>query len=209
MAAYSTGKADTHRANVLVPDERLDQLCALFESKKLVHASIDYIDPVGIERENAGQGSGLGDEMLHAIANADALAAVVRAFEDDSGAACDPQGDFEALALEFTMSDLQKVDNRLERVEAQIQRIGGDQRKRLEVERDLVVRLKAALENERPIRALEFSADETKLLKSFQFLTVKPLLVVINTAEGADAAETDALLESLREAAPKATTGRR
>lgn len=198
VAAYSTGKAETHRATVEVPDQRLDDLCAMFDSKKLVHATIDYVDPVGIQRDSVGQGSGLGDDMLHAIADADALAAVIRGFQDASGADCDPEGDFEAISLELTLSDLQKVDNRLERISGQIQRVGGDQKRLLQDEQAVLSRLKEALEDGRPVRSLGMTHDEARILRSFQFLTSKPLLVVLNTAEGTDASGVEATLERMR-----------
>lgn len=183
-SAYATGKAKTHRAVVEVPDDRLDRLCSLFESKKLVHATIDYLDPVGIRKDQAGEGAGLGDEMLHTIATADALVAVIRAFEDDSGVECDPVGDGEALLLELILSDLAKVDNRLERITSQIQRIGGKDRQRLEDEQAVLQKLKAVLEKEKPIRDLDFSPEEDRILRSFQFLTTKPLLLILNVPEG-------------------------
>ncbi|MFP4379413.1 MAG: redox-regulated ATPase YchF [Candidatus Sumerlaeia bacterium] len=200
VSAFATGKAQTHRAVVEVPDDRLDKLCKLYESKKLVHATIDYLDPVGIRRDLAGQGEGLGDDMLHTIANADALVAVVRAFEDESGIDCDPEGDTEAIQMELILSDLTKVENRLERVEAQAQRIGGKDRDRLIAEGDLLKRLKESLEAEKPIRALEFTPDEDRLLRSFQFLTSKQLILVLNMPEGEDGQDlAEAIEKSARE----------
>ncbi len=184
VTAYVGGSDKTHRANVNVPDDRLDRLCALYESDKLVHASIDYIDPVGIRRDEVGEGGALGDDMLNTIATADALLAVVRGFEDQSGIDCDPLGDFEAMWLELILSDLAKVDRRLERVEAQAQRIGGEQKTQLLKEAEVLTRLKKALEDSKPIRMLELNEDEERLLRSFQFLTTKPLLVVVNMGEG-------------------------
>ena len=192
VSAFAS-KGKTHRAAVTVPDERLDKLCALFQSKKLVHAVIDYVDPVGIRREEAGQGSGLGEEMLNTIAAADALVAVVRAFEDEASGPADSEGDYEATALELLLSDLKKVDTRLERVKAQAQRIGGPDKKKLEDEARLMERLKAALEAETPLRYLAYSEDEKRLMRSFQFLTMKPLIVVLNAGE--DAAPARALAE--------------
>ncbi|NQU42128.1 redox-regulated ATPase YchF [bacterium] len=184
VSAFAVGKGQTHRAVVEVPDERVEILANQFESKKIVHAAIDYLDPVGIRRDQAGQGEGLGDEMLHTIANSDALVAVVRDFEDESGVDRDPEGDFETIVLELILSDLKKVDSRLDRIESQVQRIGGADKLRLQHEVNVLRRLKEALESERPIRNLVFDSEETRVLRSFQFLTSKSLLVVINTGEG-------------------------
>ncbi|MBN1866058.1 redox-regulated ATPase YchF [Candidatus Sumerlaeota bacterium] len=183
VSAFAVGKAKTHRAVVQVPDERLDRLCELFQSKKLVHATVDYVDPVGIRRDLAGEGGSLGDEMLNTIGTADALAAVIRAFEDESGVECDPVGDFEAIHLELLLSDLKKVENRLERIRGQIQRVAAVQKKTMQAEADALDRVKTALEAGRPIRALDLDAEEDRILRAFQFLTVKPLLVVVNLAE--------------------------
>jgi GTP-binding protein YchF len=195
-SAFASGKAKTHRAVVQVPDPRLDQLCALFESKKFVPATIDYIDPVGIRRDEVGRGTSLGDEMLNTIATADALVAVVRAFEDASGVASDPTGDFETIWLELVLSDLAKVDNRLTRVIGQAQRAPTIQRAALAEEQAILERLKAALEAGRPVRALDLSPEDARLLRSFQFLTTKPLLVVVNGG-GTDAAAYDDLIARL------------
>jgi GTP-binding protein YchF len=197
-SAFASGKAQTHRAIVEVPDARLDKLRDFYKSKKLVRATIDYIDPVGIRKDQAGQGAGLGEEMLHNIATSDALVAVVRAFEDASGVDCDPEGDFEAIQIELILSDLGKVDKRLERIEAQAQRIGGKDRDRLLEEAQVLHKLKAGLESEKPIRALNLPPEEERQLKSFQFLTTKTLIVVLNMPEGDNGA---ALIEKLDAAA--------
>ena len=201
VSAFSS-KAKTHRAVVQVPDPRLDQLCELFESRKLVHASIDYIDPVGIRRDEIGQGSGLGDEMLNSIGTADALVAVIRDFEDESGVDREPVADFEAIALELVLSDLAKVDNRLQKIEGQITRISGPDKARLQTEAAVMSRLKETLEAGKPIRSLTFSPDEERVTKSFQFLTTKPFLAVINHAEG-KGDEAAALIETLEASAPE------
>lgn len=189
VSAFATGKAKVNRAVIQVPDSRLDQLCQIFESKKLVHATIDFFDPAGIRKDQAGTGTSLGDEMINTITTADALCLVIRAFEDASGVDCDPVADFGAIWLELILSDLAKVDNRLGRVEGQAQRVSGKDRQSLEQEAGLLKKLKVALEEEQPILGLNLDAEEEKQLRSFQFLTAKPLLVVVNTAEGDDGAE--------------------
>jgi len=184
VSAFATGKAKTHRAVVEVPDTRLDRLHQLFQSKKLVHATVDYLDPIGIRRDQVGHGASLGEDMLHTISTTDALVAVIRAFEDDSGVECDPEGDLETIFLELVLSDLAKVDTRLQRLESQIQRIGGKDRQSLEYQAAILKRLKETLEAGRRILGLEVNPDEDRFLRSFQFLTAKPLLVVLNTSEG-------------------------
>ena len=92
----------------------------------------DYLDPIGIRRDQAGTGESLGLDMLNTIANADALVAVIRAFDDDSGVDSAPIADFEAVHLELVLSDLAKVENRLERLKSQMQRIAGKDRAKME-----------------------------------------------------------------------------
>jgi ribosome-binding ATPase len=189
VSAFAAGKDKTHRAVVEVPDDRLKKLSDLFESKKYCPATIDYLDPIGIRRDQAGTGESLGLDMLNTIANADALVAVIRAFQDDSGVDCAPVADFEAVHLELVLSDLAKVENRLERLKSQMQRIAGKDRAKMEVEAVVMERLKGALESSQPIRSLEFDVEEDRILKSFQFLTSKQLIIVVNTGEGVDGEE--------------------
>jgi len=202
VSAFATGKAKTHRAVVEVPDTRLDRLHQLFQSKKLVHATVDYLDPIGIRRDQVGHGASLGEDMLHTISTTDALVAVIRAFEDDSGVECDPEGDLETIFLELVLSDLAKVDTRLQRLESQIQRIGGKDRQSLEYQAAILKRLKETLEAGRRILGLEVNPDEDCFLRSFQFLTYKPLLVVLNMAEGETG---EALLAKLQDRVRKAS----
>lgn len=178
-----SGQAEPNIAIVKVPDDRLDRLSAMYQSKKLVHATIKFIDVAGIAaREGEGGGSSLDEKLLRAVANADALMAVVRAFEE-GGIAPRPEADAASIQSELILSDFVKVETRLERIEKGMLKQSGDARKALEREKAVLERCKEALEAERPLRALEFDADEEKVLRAFQFMTVKPLLIVLNVGE--------------------------
>src|SRR5690606_15547616 len=104
--------------------------------------------------------------------NCDALLAVVRAFPSLGGEASDPMGDIEALNLELLISDLQKVENRLERIDKQIKRPVSPERAKLEAEQAALLRAREVLEKNEPLRTVQFSPDEEKMLRGFLFLSL-------------------------------------
>jgi hypothetical protein len=186
-AAFSTGGFVVHRAVVEVPDPRVDRLSALFQPKKTTYARVEYKSIEGMAR-GMSQG-GLSGEMLGAVSQNDALLHVVRAFEDPDVPhpedSVHPARDVAILDAEFLLSDLLIVEKRLERLADQLRRPGGGpERAANEAEQALLQRIQAALEAETPIRDLDLTAEEAKSLRGFQFLTAKPLLIVLNT--GAD-----------------------
>src|SRR5215470_11079760 len=159
-----------------VPDARVDRLSAIFKPKKTTYATFEVVDLAGIAR---GERAGLEAKEFR---NADALLHVVRAFSDAALGAPDPRRDIEDLETELLLADLEVVERRLERLEASIKK----QRKDAEVrERELLVRLKGALESERPLRGEALTADEDKLLRGFTFLSAKPIFHIVNLDEKA------------------------
>jgi ribosome-binding ATPase len=165
-----------------VPDLRLDRLSAIWSPKKTTPATIRYVDVAGVEKGSGKEG--LSGEVLTNLKNTDALLVLVRAFENDQvphpEGSLDPLRDLETLQTEFLLSDLIIVENRLERLAKQLK---GKGEKGLESERGLLERCRESLESERPLRAIEFSDDEARLLKGFQFLTKKPLVIALNVGE--------------------------
>lgn len=182
---------EAHLAVVPVPDGRFDRLVAHFAPKKIVPATVQVMDLAGVA---AGDGKGIPAQALAKIGTTDALCAVVRAFDDGSGLAADPRGDLENLALEMTLSDLQKVDNRLDRLRRSLGKLSGAEKTAGEAERTVLERLKPALEAGQAVRDAGLSAEEASLIRGFQFLSQKPLLVVLNVGEGADPAAAAAAL---------------
>jgi len=175
-ARYDTGRAELHTGVARVPDPRVDMLRGLFNPKKTTYASFEVVDLAGIAK---GERAGLETKELR---NADALLHVVRAFPDEALGAPDPPRDIEDLETELLLADLEVVERRLERLEASIKK----QRKEPEVkERDLLVRLKSALETERPLRGEALTADEEKVLRGFNFLSHKPIFHIVNLDEKA------------------------
>jgi len=195
-ARYDTGRAELHTGVARVPDSRVDVLRSLFNPKKTTYASFEVVDLAGIAK---GERAGLETKEFR---NADALLHVVRAFADEALGAADPRRDIEDLETELLLADLEVVERRLERLDASI----GKQRKEPEVkERDLLVRLKAGLESERPLRAETLTADEDKLLRGFTFLSAKPIFHIVNRDEKA-IADGERVVEGLRGTARRVRT---
>src|SRR5436309_2579817 len=163
-----------------VPDARLDRLTAMYNPKKRVPATVEFSDlalPTG-----TGAAAALVDVV--AYKNADALVHVVRAFHDASvphpASTVDPARDAQAMEDELILADLGLIERRLERLEKDLKK---NRSAELERERDVIVLCKSALEEGRPLRSLDLKGDDLKRLRGFQFLSAKPLLLVINLDE--------------------------
>ncbi len=179
---YTAQEAQPNVAVVKVPDPRLDRLADLFKSPKIVHAAIKYIDVAGIAAREGESGDALSEVLLRAVANCDALVAVIRGFEE-GGLAPRIEADADAIQSELILSDLLRVETRLERIEKTIAKITGDQRKTMDREQSALKKCKIALENEKTVRSVDLDADEAKALRAFQLITIKPLLLVVNLDE--------------------------
>lgn len=192
-AAYSSGQLEPNLAMVKVPDERLNVLAQMYKPKKITFPDVQYIDVAGISGER--KSGGLPPAFLNYIAQVDALLHVVRAFEDTGvphpEETVNPQRDLEAVDLELMFSDMAIIERRLQRLEPEIKKMTGKEKEQRVLERDVLLRLQSGLEGDVPIRDQEMSDDEAKLLRGYQFLSAKPVLVVINIGEaqlGADMA---------------------
>ena len=178
------GKGDVNIGISKVPDERLDRLTAMYNPRKRVPATVEFTDVAGPTRSGA---QALVD--VAGYKNADALVHVIRAFRDASvphpSSSIDPARDAQAMEDELILADLGVAERRLERIEKDLKKGRSTE---LEQERDLVQRCKEALEHGTPLRALQLAGDDLKRLRGFQFLSAKPLLLVINLDE-ADVAE--------------------
>jgi GTP-binding protein YchF len=169
---------------VKVPDQRLDDLAKLFDPKKLTHADIRYIDFPGAA---FGEGQGPSAQFLAQLARCDALIHVVRAFADETvphpAGSVDAARDAAAMDLELAFADAAFIEKRLERIEAAMRSVKAGERDAAEREVALLQRLKQGIEADVPLRAQEMSEDEERSLVNYQFLTDKPLLVVVNINE--------------------------
>ncbi|HEY1012367.1 MAG TPA: redox-regulated ATPase YchF [Herpetosiphonaceae bacterium] len=185
-AAYSSGQIEPNLAMVKVPDERLDALAKLYKPKKLTPADVQYIDVAGMSSDASASG-GLSPQFLNYISQVDALLHVVRAFEDDSVAHSDgsvnPARDLASVDLELMFSDMAIIERRVTRLKAEIGKMPTKDREVRQLELETLERLYAGLEAEKPIRAQELNEDEARALRGFQFLSAKPVLVVVNIGE--------------------------
>ncbi len=169
---------------VKVPDARLDALAKIFAPKKFTLADIRYIDFPG---EAFSDGQGPGAQFLAQLARCDALIHVARSFADETvphpQSSVDAARDIAAMELELAFADAAFIEKRLERIEASMRSVKVVERDVAERETALLQRLKAGLEADTPLRAQEISDDEAKMLVNYQFLTDKPLLIVLNLAD--------------------------
>lgn len=184
--SYASGQLEPNMATVKVPDERLEVLEKMFKPKKMTYADVQYVDVAGISSEKR-QGGGLPPALLNYLGAADALLHVVRAFDDESvphpEGTIDSARDVAALDLELAFSDMAIIERRLTRLEAEMGKVSAKERELRTAERDLLQRLQAALEQEKPIRNIAMSDEEERLIRGYQFLTAKPLLIVLNIGE--------------------------
>ena len=201
------GKLEATIGVARVPDERLDRLSDLYKPRKHTPATVEFADIAAPGRTGA--------QALLDVApyrNADALVHVIRAFRDPSvthhADEIRPAADAQAMEDELLLADLAVTEKRLERLERDLKKTRTSE---LERERDLLLRCRAALEDGRPLRGVAMSDEERKLLRGFQFLSAKPLLVVINAdesdsgllADSARMAESAGLTEFLSRAGTK------
>lgn len=194
------GEGEVNLATVKVPDARLDRLAGIFRPKRVVPADVQYIDVAGLAKGIAEHG--LGGQLLGHLAQADALVHVVRAFTDPNvphpEGTVDPLRDIETINLELAFSDLGIIEKRLTRIQATIPKLRGAEREAYEREAALLQRLRAALEAGTPLREVELTPDEVKSLRGFGFLTLKPMLILLNLGEDQLGAPGEALLAEAR-----------
>jgi hypothetical protein len=169
---------EAHIGMARVPDERLDKLSALYSPKKTTYASVEYVDVAAIGQEALKE-----TDFLTSLRNVDALIHVLRAFEDDSiphVGPIDPLRDIKNVEFDLMVSDLTQIEKRLERVEKDLKK---KRTTELEQEQALLLRSKESLEKEQPLRELEMTAEERKLIRGFMFLSQKPILYALNIGE--------------------------
>ena len=188
---------------VSVPDERLEKLAEIYNPDKFTPAVIEFVDIAGLVK-GASKGEGLGNKFLSNIREVDAIVHVVRCFESDDiihvEGSVDPVRDIETINLELAIADLDVINNRLERV-AKKARTTKNKDDITEVEA-LEKSKKALLENI-PLRQIEYSEDERKLLKSYSFLTLKPIIYLANIKEDELGNEDNLYVQQVKEYASK------
>jgi GTP-binding protein YchF len=177
------GGVEPHRAVGKVPDPRLDLLTEMFQPKRKINASVEWVDIPGFQSGVGTDGARESTRFLEHGRKVDALAQVIRCFDGGYGTP-KPMAELETLALELALADLQVVENRLEKLTKEKARMG---KVANPLEPPMMEKFREQLENDRPLRDLELNPDETKMASGYTFLTQKPLIVVFNCAEGEDA----------------------
>ncbi len=185
-----TNKKQINLSTVSVPDERLEPLAEVFQSKEIIFATIDYMDGGGTSRSainrhvERSERAEIDASILAELRTADALAHVVRLFEDETVPHVDGnvngKRDIEAIDLEFVFADLQIIDGRISRLEKLLKN-----QKSAEHQNELRIleTCKETLDNGKPLRALTISDNEEKIIRGYGFLTQKPLLLICNISE--------------------------
>jgi len=178
-------KLEIFTAAVNVPDPRVDALSAMFKPRKTVYAQVRYTDISGSERE-ISQTQGFSGQLMNTLATMDALALVVRAFTDEAVphplGEVDPARDLQHLESEFILGDLITVERRLEKITESIKK-GAREKDVLQRELPLFEQMKAVLEQERPIRDLGFTDEQTWAVRGYGLITLKPALIILNEGE--------------------------
>jgi len=179
---YPFTTIDPNVGVVDMPDERLDKLAGIYQPKKLTPTSMEFVDIAGLVK-GASKGEGLGNKFLANIREVDAIAHVVRCFEDPNvihvAGKVDPKTDIEVIEAELMLADLDAVEKRLFKAEKTAKT--GDKKTAEEV--DFMRRLKDMLSKGDPIRRASHSDDEAAWLKTYSLLSSKPVLYVANVAE--------------------------
>ncbi len=166
---------------VPVPDERLDVLAKMYESDKVTHAIIEFVDIAGLVK-GASKGEGLGNKFLSHIRETDSILEVVRCFDDSNivhvDGNVDPIRDIETINLELVLADLDTVNKRIERA-AKLAK--GD--KKYLLEEDAFKKVRDVLQEGKPARTIDLTDDEKEIIKDAFLLTMKPILYVANISE--------------------------
>ena len=192
--ALTKGKADTgsytpeapHIGIAKVSDPRLNTLADILNPKRVVPAEVKYID-IGASVKSLAKDTAISGEFLSQLSNVDALINVARAFTDESiphiEGSVEVERDIAEMDLELAYSDLAIIERRLQRIETSLKAAKPDELHSLHHEQELLMKVKASLEKDTPIRELSLTPDEARAISGYQFLSAKPLLTVVNIGE--------------------------
>src|SRR2546430_11976199 len=193
----SKGGQETRVGMAKVPEPRLLDLAKLYNPKKITYATVQYVDLGGMQKERMR-------ESLASLREVDAIAHVIRVFDDPSvphaEGTIDPLRDVTNLELELIFSDLEQIDKRLERLEKDLKKKAD---KQFELEEGVLEKCKAHLEAEKPLRELDLTPEERKPIGGFLFLSQRPMLFVLNLGDE-EAGEVENAGEGRKRGAPHA-----
>lgn len=181
-ANYPFCTIEPNVGRVGVPDERLNKLAQIAGSKELIPTQLEFVDIAGLVK-GASKGEGLGNKFLSHIREVDAIVHVLRCFEDGDithvEGSVDPLRDAEIIETELILADLESVEKRIPALEKKLR----SQDKDAKIQMDLLQRVLKLLEEGRPAREMEITADEEKNFRMLQLITAKPIMYVCNVAE--------------------------
>jgi hypothetical protein len=181
---------------VPVPDQRLDKLAEIVKPQKILPTTMEFVDIAGLVA-GASKGEGLGNKFLANIRETDAIAHVVRCFEDENvvhvAGKVAPLDDVEVINTELALADLEQVEKAITKNARDAK--GGDKEAKARV--DLLTKMRDHLDQGHSIRAMGLDEDQQELIKTYQFLTIKPTMYIANVAE--DGFENNPALDQLRE----------
>ncbi len=183
IETYPFGKSESHLAVIKVPDKRLDKLNEIFKPKKKVNATIEFVDVAGLQKGDSGSTQFTGN-FLGKVKTNDALVQVVRLFENEL--VPHPEGsvnlmrDLNTFEAEFIISDMAVLEKRIENIKKQILKTQDENLKR---ELPVLEKCYDFLQTEKPLRDLTLGKEELQMLRSYQLLSVKPMLIALNLDE--------------------------
>ena len=183
-ANYPFATIEPNVGVVTVPDERLEKLNEMFQPERLIPTAFEFTDIAGLVK-GASNGEGLGNKFLSHIRETDAIVEVVRCFENNDiihvEGEVDPIRDIEIINLELILADLESIGNRIEKIEKKVRTGSKDKDEILELE--ALTKAKEALEKNEALRSVDFTKEERLAIKSYNFLTLKPIIYMANINE--------------------------
>src|SRR5438874_8252576 len=201
LDSAAAAKTEAHLGVVRVPDERLDRCSAIFSPKSTVHATIEFVDVAGLKKGASGT-TQFTTGFLSAVKTNDALVQVVRLFANDAvphpDGSIDPLRDVATFETEFILADMAVLEPRIEKINKQLGRAQDEQMKR---ELPVLLKCLAVLQTEKPLRNEDLSREELHILKTYQLLSLKPMLIALSLDESQQAIKDE---EISRVAAAKA-----
>ncbi len=205
-ANYPFATIEPNVGTVIVPDKRVEVLEKMYMPNKTIPTTFEFTDIAGLVK-GASTGEGLGNKFLSHIREVDAIVEVVRCFDDKNiihvDGNVDPIRDIEVINLELIFSDLEIIDNRINKIAKKAQT---SKNKDDLIEYNLLLRIKENLEKNIPARKLEFEEEELKILSSFRLITAKPIIYVANVDEDTIMAGENEYVKEVREYAKKENT---
>lgn len=198
-ANYPFATIEPNVGVVTVPDERLSILNSMYKPTRLIPTAFEFTDIAGLVK-GASKGEGLGNKFLSHIRETDAIVEVVRCFENNDiihvEGEIDPIRDIEIINLELVLADLESIGNRIEKIEKKAS-VSKDKADLLELE--TLKKSKEALEKNKSLRTVDFTKEELLAIKSYNFLTLKPIIYMANINENEVISEDNEYLKKVKE----------